>query len=149
MKSQACPLLKRASSAGPGLRFPLALLLPCACPLSSVFFRLHLTVVARIPSSPKTPPARCRVGCAPLSLASSFFVSMRRASCLPSSRPLNGSSLLTNPCYTLPEGTWCHSWPSTSAASPSPPAGSSEECCSRTDWSSSTSPEQHPTDARL
>jgi hypothetical protein len=116
MKSQVCPLLNSASSASLGLRFPLAFLLPRACPLSSEFFRLHLAAVARVPGSPKTSPARCRVGCAPLSPASSFFVSLRRASCLPSPRPLNGSSLLMNLCDTLPGGMWCRSWPSTSAA---------------------------------
>jgi hypothetical protein len=119
MKSQACPLLNRASSAGSGLRFPLTFLLPCACPLSFEFFCLHIAAVVHVPGSPKTSPARCRVGCTPLSLASSFFVSLRRASCLPSPRPLTGSSLLMNPCHVFPGGTWCPSWPSTSAASPS------------------------------
>jgi hypothetical protein len=119
--------------------FPFASFLPRACPLSSELFRLHISSTARVPGSPETSPARCQAGRAPLSLASSFFVSLRRASCLPSPRLLSGSSLPTSPCHTLPGGTWCRSWPSTSAAFPSPPADSSEECCLHTGCSYSTS----------
>jgi hypothetical protein len=38
-----------------------------------------------------------------------------------------------------PRGMWCYSWPSMSAASPSPPAGSSAGCYSRMGCNSSTS----------
>jgi hypothetical protein len=57
MKSEACPFLNRASSAGSGLCFQFASFLPRACPLSSEFLRLHIAAAACVPSSPETSPA--------------------------------------------------------------------------------------------
>jgi hypothetical protein len=132
--------------AGTELRLYSLIIFLCPCALFLSLSCARSTTTTRASGSLETSLPPCQIGRDPTCLATSCTTLSRLGSSLHSPSSWSGGCPGKGLCRACPAGTWSRSWPSTSAASPSPSSGSSGGPLRVRPPATTPQPEQHTTD---